>query len=148
VDTWTSLHDLVLTVMDVSDRILLITTPDLPSIKNTKLFFEVTEALGYSSEKVFLAVNKIDRRSSIRVEDIETGIKHPISATLAPDERVTTLAANQGTPFVLGTANSPIAQCIFDLAHQLLDALVEEEEVAEATALAEEKSALRFRFSR
>jgi pilus assembly protein CpaE len=149
VDTWTSLHDLVLAIMDVSDRIVLITTPDIPSIKNTKLFFEVTEALGYPPEKVFLTINKVDRRSSIRAEDIETGIKHPVAATLALDERMVKLAANQGAPFVLSAANSPIAQSVVNLAHQLLDTLVEKEEVAETTAaLAEEKPALRFRFSR
>jgi pilus assembly protein CpaE len=149
VDTWTSLHDLVLAIMDVSDRIVLITTPDIPSIKNTKLFFEVTEALGYPPEKVFLTINKVDRRSSIQAEDIETGIKHPVAATLALDERMVKLAANQGAPFVLSAANSPIAQSVVNLAHQLLDTLVEKEEVAETTAaLAEEKPALRFRFSR
>jgi pilus assembly protein CpaE len=147
VDTWTSLHDLVLTIMDVSDRIVLITTPDIPSIKNTKLFFEVTEALGYPPEKVFLTINKVDRRSSIRAEDIETGIKHPVAATLALDERVATPAANQGAPFVFSATNSAIAQGIVDLAHQLLDTLVEKEGVVETTeAPAGEKLAQRFRF--
>ncbi len=149
VDTWTSLHDLVLTIMDVSDRIVLITTPDIPSIKNTKLFFEVTEALGYPPEKVFLTINKIDRRSNIRAEDIEAGIKHPVAATLALDERVATVAANQGMPFVLSAANSPIAQSVVNLAHQLLDTLVEKEEVAETTAApAGQRLAQRFRFSK
>lgn len=147
VDTWTSLHDLVLTIMDVSDRIVLITTPDIPSIKNTKLFFEVTEALGYPPEKVFLTINKVDRRSSIRAEDIETGIKHPVAATLVLDERVATPAANQGAPFVFSATNSAIAQGIVDLAHQLLDTLVEKEGVVETTeAPAGEKLAQRFRF--
>jgi pilus assembly protein CpaE len=147
VDTWTSLHDLVLTIMDVSDRIVLVMTPEIPAIKNTKLFFEVTEALGYPPNKVLLTINKVDRRSSIRAEDIEAGIKHPVAAILALDERVTTLAANQGAPFVINAANSPIAQSLINLAHQLLDILVEK--VAEtATAPAEEKPAPRFRFSR
>jgi len=149
VDTWTSLHDLVLSIMDVSDRIVLITTPDIPSIKNTKLFFEVTEALGYSPEKVFLTINKVDRRSNIRPEDIETGVKHSVAATLALDERVASLAANQGSPFVLSAANSPIAQGVISLARQLLDTLVEKEEVAETTtASAGEKLVHRLRFSR
>jgi pilus assembly protein CpaE len=147
VDTWTSLHDLVLTIMDVSDRIVLITTPDIPSIKNTKLFFEVTEALGYPPEKVFLTINKVDRRSSIRAEDIQTGIKHPVAATLALDERVATPAANQGAPFVFSAANSAIAQSMVDLAHQLLDTLVEKEGVVETTETPTgEKLAQRFRF--
>ncbi len=149
VDTWTSLHDLVLTIMDVSDRIVLVTTPDIPSIKNTKLFFEVTEALGYPPEKVLLTINKVDRRSSIRAENIEASVKHAVAATLVLDERVATLAANQGSPFVLSAANSPIAQDVVNLARQLLDTLVEKEEVAETTAAsAGEKLVQRFRFSR
>jgi len=151
VDTQTSLHDLELAIMDVSDRIILITTPDIPSIKNTKLFFEVTEALGYPSEKVLLTVNKMDRRStSIRTENIEAGIKHPVAATLALDERVATFAANQGVPFVLSAANSPLAQNVVTLARHLLDTLEKErKEVAETLAVpAGEKLAPRFRFPR
>ncbi len=148
VDTWTSLHDLMLTILDVSDRIVLITTPDIPSIKNTKLFFEVTEALGYPPEKVFLTVNKIDRRSSIRAEDIETGIKHPVAATLALDGQVATLAANQGAPLVLSAANSPLAQGMVKLAHQLLETLVKEEATETAGASAREKPLHRLRFAR
>ncbi|MFB0533958.1 MAG: response regulator [Anaerolineae bacterium] len=149
VDTWTSLHDLVLTIMDVSDRIVLITTPDIPSVKNTKLFFEVTEALGYPTDKVFLTVNKVDRRGSIRAESIEAGIKHPVAASVVLDERVATLAANQGAPFVLSATNSPLTQDVVKLAHQLLDTLIEKEEVAEtAETPAGEKLAHRFRFAR
>jgi pilus assembly protein CpaE len=149
VDTWTSLHDLVLAVMDVSDRIVLITTLDIPSIKNTKHFFEVTEALGYPPEKVFLVINKFDRRSSLQAEHIEAHIKHPVAATLALDERVATLAANQGAPFVVSAANSPLTQGMVNLVRQLLDTWVEEEEIGEAaTAPVGEKLAQRLRFSR
>jgi pilus assembly protein CpaE len=149
VDTWTSLHDLVLAVMDISDRIVLITTLDIPSIKNTKHFFEVTEALGYPPEKVFLTINKFDRRSNLQAEHIEAHIKHPVAVTLALDERVATLAANQGAPFVLSAANSALTQGMVNLARELLDTLVEEEEIGEtATAPVGEKLAQRFRFSR
>ncbi|MEJ2560965.1 MAG: AAA family ATPase, partial [Anaerolineae bacterium] len=57
IDTPSTLADLTLTVLDVADRIILITTPDIPAIKNAKLFFEVTEALEYPSGKTILVLN-------------------------------------------------------------------------------------------
>ena len=47
VDTARTLKDEVLAVLDNADRIVLLGTPDIPSIKNARTFFEVSEALAY-----------------------------------------------------------------------------------------------------
>lgn len=120
VDTWTSLHDLVLGILDISDRILLITTPDIPAIKNAKLFFEVTDALQYPEERAMLIVNMADRRGAINVRDIETSIKHPVAAKIPLDERGAIQAANEGVPVAFGNRKSPMAQAITDLANMLV----------------------------
>jgi len=120
VDTWASLHDLVLGILDISDRILLITTPDIPSIKNAKLFFEVTDALQYPEERAMLIINMADRRGAINVRDIEASIKHPVAAKIPLDERSAIQAANEGVPVVFGNRKSPLAQAITDLAQTLV----------------------------
>jgi pilus assembly protein CpaE len=51
VDMYSSLQDIVISVLDVSDRIVLVTTPEIPAIKSAKLFFEVTDALEYPRDK-------------------------------------------------------------------------------------------------
>jgi pilus assembly protein CpaE len=131
VDTWSSLHDTMLTVMDIADRIILITTPEIPAIKNAKLFFEVTEALEYPKGKTLLVLNKADRRSGIRAQDIETGIKHPVAVQIPLEERTVTQAVNQGIPFVVSDKNSPVSQGIYNLARLLLRQLSAQEEVSE-----------------
>ncbi|MGQ9459478.1 MAG: AAA family ATPase, partial [Anaerolineae bacterium] len=80
VDTWTSLHDLSLSVLDSADRIVLVATPEVPAIKNAKVFFDVADALDYPPEKIWLVINQADRRGAIRTADIEGSIKHPIAA--------------------------------------------------------------------
>jgi pilus assembly protein CpaE len=42
VDTSSHLSDKTLVVMDNADYVLVVTTPELPAIKNTKLFLELT----------------------------------------------------------------------------------------------------------
>jgi pilus assembly protein CpaE len=131
IDTWSSLHDMMLTVLDMADRVVLLTTPEIPAIKNAKLFFEVTEALEYPAEKTLLVLNKADRRTGIRAQDIEAGIKHSVAAQIPVDERTVTQAVNQGVPFVISSKSSPVSQGIYALARLLIRQLSAPEETAE-----------------
>jgi pilus assembly protein CpaE len=120
IDTESALHDLELTILDMATRIVLITTAEIPSIKNAKLFFDVAHALEYPNEKILLVVNESDQRGGIRVVDIEQSIRHPVACAIPVEERVASTAVNQGVPLVLTHRNSIMAQRINDLARQLL----------------------------
>lgn len=135
VDTNSVISDITLTTLDLADRIVLVTTPDIPSIKDAKLFFEVADALEYPSSKTILVLNKSDPHSGIRAEDIQASIKHPIVAQLPLDERTATLAANHGVPYMLGnTRNTKLAQMTASLAQYIVNALVEKEDTAAVVA--------------
>ena len=131
VDTSSSLDDLVLSVLEISDKIIVVTTPEIPAIKNAKLFFEVAEALEYDRSRVMFVLNKADRRINIRAEDIESNIKYKIEGQLPLDERVVTTAVNQGVPYVLGDKNSLLTQATLSLANHLARSLSPAAEEAE-----------------
>jgi pilus assembly protein CpaE len=131
VDTPNTLADATLAVLDTSDCVVLITTPDIPSIKNAKLFFEVTEALEYPLDKTILILNKADRHANIRAEDIQASIKHPVASQIPLDERTTTTAANQGVPFVMSAGSTPVAQAMMALGRHLISVLAERADVEE-----------------
>lgn len=123
IDTGSVLDDIVLNVLDLSDKIIVVTTPEIPAIKDAKLFFEVTEALEYERERIVFILNKADRRINIRAEDIEANIKYPIQAQLPLDERAVTTAVNQGVPYVLGNKSGLLAQATVRLGTRLLELL-------------------------
>jgi pilus assembly protein CpaE len=123
VDTGSVLDDVVLNVLDISDKIIVVTTPEIPSIKDAKLFFEVTEALDYERERIMFVLNKSDRRINIRAEDIEANIKYPIEGQLPLDERTATTAVNQGVPYVLGDKNGLLTQATVQLGKRLMTSL-------------------------
>jgi pilus assembly protein CpaE len=123
VDTSSMLDDLVLSVLDISDKIIVVTTPEIPAIKNAKLLFEVTEALEYERERIMFILNKVDKRINIRAEDIEANIKYKLEAQLPLDERSVTTAVNQGVPYVLGDKNSLLTQATVALSTHLLKSL-------------------------
>jgi pilus assembly protein CpaE len=120
IDLWKSFQETTLFFLDHADIILLIATPDIPSIKNSKLFFELTDQLGYPPEKTLFVLNKEDGRSGISAKDIEASIKHSVTITLPKDERTTLMAMNRGTPFVTLQRNLPLSQAIQNLARLIV----------------------------
>ncbi len=116
VDTSPSFQETMLAVLDVSDRILVVLTLELPAIKNVKLFLEVASALGYPRTKTLLVLNRADSTGGIKMSDVEVNLKMPIAASIVSDGRVATYALNQGVPFVLASRNSQITRCVVDLA--------------------------------
>lgn len=126
VDTSSLLDDIVLNVLDLSDKIIVVTTPEIPAIKDAKLFFEVTEALEYERDRIIFILNKTDKRINIRAEDIEANIKYPIQGQLPLDERAATTAVNQGVPYILGNKNSLLSQATVQMAKNVI-AILEEQ---------------------
>lgn len=134
VDTANTISDITLTTLDAADRIVLVTTPDIPAIKDAKLFFEVTDALEYPASKTILILNKADPHNGIRAEDIQASIKHPVAAQLPLDERTAALAANQGVPYMMGGRATKLAAATATLAQHVASVLAEKEEPAETPA--------------
>ncbi len=119
VDLWKSFQETTILFLDAADQIVLVSTADIPAIKNAKLFFELTDALKYPPEKTFFVLNKEDGRSGIRPKDIEASIKHPVGAVLPKDDRTTLLAINRGVPFVTAQRTTALSQAYFALARNI-----------------------------
>lgn len=123
IDTWTSLYDQVLAMLDAADRVVTLVTPEIPAIKNTRLFLDIAERLGYSAEKIMLVLNKWDRRSGIRPEKLQGTFNHQLDAVIPLDDRVVLSSINQGVPFVTSYKAAPISQSIFELVKRLVQEL-------------------------
>ena len=132
LDTWSHLDDIVLSAIDLADRILVVITPEIPSIKSTKQFFEIAEALDFPSERIDLILNKTFPRDRIRAEQIENTIKHRILAQLEFDPRGMRPAINQGQPLIMVQPNHPLSQRFLQLAeHEMAILEPQPEEVVE-----------------
>ncbi len=115
VDTPPTFEDTVLAVLDLSDQILLLSTPEVPAIKNVKLFLEVAEALHYPQEKLTLVLNRADSTGSIHVEDIEQSIRFKISASIPSAWQLVSTAVNQGVPVVTSQPDSAVAKSLMEM---------------------------------
>lgn len=119
-DTAPSFHETNLAVLDLSDRIVVPLTLEVPAIKNVRLFLEVAHALGYPRDKLQLVLNRAGNGAGISSGDVEARLGRPIAVRIASDGLLATFAMNQGMPFVMLNRASPLSQSVFDLA-RLLD---------------------------
>jgi pilus assembly protein CpaE len=131
LDTWSYLDDTVLAAIDLAERILVVMTPEIPSVKSTKQFFEIAEALEFPLDRVDLILNKVYPRDGIRAEQIENSMKHKIRTEFDFEPQATRKAVNQGQPVILAQPNHPLSQGFLQLAQQEV-ALLEPQPVAEA----------------
>jgi pilus assembly protein CpaE len=136
VDTWSYLDDVVLAAMDLADRVLLVMTPEIPSIKGTKQFLEIAEALEFPLEQIDIILNMVISRDGIRADQLESSMHQPIRIQLEYDPKVMRQAVNQGLPLAMGLPNHPLAERFAQLAQHEVSMLhpepaVEAEQPAE-----------------
>lgn len=119
VDTASLLTDVTLAAIDLSDLIVLITTQDIPSIKNCRLFLDLLQSLGVERERILFIMNRFDKRIPITSERIAENLKMEVSLSIPLDEATATKAVNRGVPFVLDSKSQPVARGVFSLAESV-----------------------------
>src|SRR6202142_2990145 len=70
VDTASILTDITLATIDASDAIVLVTTQDIPSVKNARLFLDLSQTMGVARERIIFTMNRFDKRIAITPERI------------------------------------------------------------------------------
>lgn len=131
VDTSSLLNEITLAALDASDVIVLVTTQDIPSIKNARLFLDLADGLGIRRESILLVMNRFDRRRNITPERVSENFKREISAVIPLEEKSVVPAMDRGEPFIIRNSNSPAAKAVMDLSQVLQNKL---KEYAPATA--------------
>ena len=138
VDTSAALNEATIGAIDASDVVVLIGAPDLPTIKNLRMFFDLGEALNLTPQKIVLIMNRMDKRFGISAEKVADLLKQPIVSQIPLDDRVVPLSTNNGEPFILQDRTKPVARSILEMAQAIKTRLAE---IAQAGQQEEKKPA-------
>jgi pilus assembly protein CpaE len=124
VDTTSYLTDVTLGVLDVCDLIVLVSTQDIPAIKDDRLFLDLLLTLGVPQSKVAFVINRFDKRITITPEKVGENLKVEVVAVIPLDERVVIPSVNRGIPFMLDNKTQPAGRGVFALAEALRAKLI------------------------
>lgn len=122
IDTDGALSEATLTVLEMADQILLITTLEVTTINKVTRFFEVIDRLGYPEDKVKLICNRVEAYFGIRPPQVETQVRHRFIAQVPEDNRLVVNSVNRGVPFVLTDRRASVSKSIQSLAERVAEA--------------------------
>jgi pilus assembly protein CpaE len=125
VDASSTLTDVVLAAMDTSDLIVLITTQEIPAIKNARLYLDLADVLNIHRRRILFVMNRFDKRIGIMPEKISENFKHEIVAVIPFEDRVIIPSVNRGIPFMLGDRSRPVAKSILGIAEAVRQRMAE-----------------------
>ncbi|MBM4389806.1 MAG: AAA family ATPase [Deltaproteobacteria bacterium] len=93
-DCGASLDEASVTAATVADHVIIVTTPDIPSVKNTWRRLQFVEKLGL--ERVRLVVSRWDRNTAaLSLDDIQQKLGRKVDATVGED-KLAMRAVNEG----------------------------------------------------
>lgn len=119
IDTSASFHETVLASLDMCDKILFVSTLDLPTIKNVKTGLDVMESLHYPKEKISIVLNKASEQFGIKYKDFERTLNYSIWAYVPEDSQTVIMSANKGFPFVMTRAETKVAKAVINISNML-----------------------------
>jgi pilus assembly protein CpaE len=125
VDTSSVMDDITLAVLDAADLLVAVATPDIPSIKDARLLFDLLSVLEYPKEQVFFVLNKMEKKSGISAEAVAENLKRPVDGEIPLEELAVNASINRGVPLLLSDKGKVPAKNILELLGKIRQRLVE-----------------------
>jgi pilus assembly protein CpaE len=120
VDSPPQLSEQVLEAFDAADEHVLLTTPEIPSLKNLRLTLDMLDLLGYSRSRRTIVLNRADPKVGLGVADAEAAIGTPITAQLPATQDAAT-SVNKGVPLAASDPKHPFAAAVAAFAERFVD---------------------------
>ena len=109
VDTPGSLNEIVLAAFDQSDELVVMVTPDVPSVRNLNVFLQTLARLKVPSERIAVVMNKGDRQLGIDFDEVERLLERKFRMVL-PYAREVSRSINLGTPVLSYSPETEISR--------------------------------------
>jgi pilus assembly protein CpaE len=119
VDLGSHLDDRVVGAIDAADDVVVVVTPDFPTLKSVHAFFEFLGQAGKGTEPT-VVVNETYALQTLTPGDIENALSRRVTIRIPYDPLLYLRAANQGTPVYSGAPTSQPARRFDQLAGLLL----------------------------
>jgi len=114
IDGPPSFTDVMLSALDFVDLVVVVSSLDVPSIKNLKMSVATLFELGVTRNRMKLLLNRADSKVGLTIREVEKSLGTTIDLTL-PSSREVPFAVNQGIPIVRARPKAPVSKALFEV---------------------------------
>jgi pilus assembly protein CpaE len=100
VDVPPSYGELALTTYEAAERIVVISSQEITSLRRTRELLGVLERIGVAEERVLLVLNNLFEKTGIEKERVETFLRRPVNVVIPFGGRAFLEAVGGGRPVV------------------------------------------------
>ncbi len=119
IDAGSHLNENTVTLLDASDRILLVTNPDLASLHDASRFIQISKSLAYPSDKTLIILNREGLAGGVRTNDVEGALHNQVYAQIPDDAQNALRSLNRGIPVIMKYGRSPMSKALVGLGKSL-----------------------------
>jgi len=120
VDAGRSFSDLLLSVLNQANLIILVITPDILSIYQAEWAVDTLQSLQFPLSMIKVIINRAESTSSISLQEIKVNLLCGILHQIPSEGRIVGLAVNRGIPVVIDSPRSRFSLAINKLSEQLV----------------------------
>jgi pilus assembly protein CpaE len=118
IDTAPFFDQHALASIDVTDHLLLVCTPDIPTVKNVRLALSTLDMLSFPDEKLRVVLNRSGEAGCLSVDEVARGLGRAVDVVLPFDVAVPH-GINRGVPAVLASERAPFVKALTALGREL-----------------------------
>ncbi|HSV42977.1 MAG TPA: ATPase, T2SS/T4P/T4SS family [Candidatus Bathyarchaeia archaeon] len=100
----------LLTILDHSNLILLVATPDILAVYQIKWCLEMLQTMHFPLKMVKVVLNRAESRGGVAWQEVRSALMCDIFSLLPSDGRAVGMALNRGVPFVMDSPKTKLAE--------------------------------------
>src|SRR5215217_9557980 len=125
VDTSPFFHGPMLATLDRTDELLLLSSLDVPTLKNLRLALQTLELLSFPKQRIKIVLNRSNSKVGMKPNEVEGALGMKVRFEV-PSDRAVPLAVNRGNPVVLAEESADVSKAIKQMAKELFPTAKEE----------------------
>jgi pilus assembly protein CpaE len=118
VDTSPFFHGPMLATLDRTDELLLLSSLDVPTLKNLRLALQTLELLSFPKNRIKIVLNRSNSKVGMKQNEVEGALGMKVRFEI-PSDRAVPLAVNRGKPVVLDEEGADVSRAIRQMAKGL-----------------------------
>ncbi len=132
IDGGKAFSETLITVLDYSNLIFLVGTPDVLAVYQIKWAMDVLQSLHFPAKMVKLILNRSESRGGVAWQEVRSALAADIFAHIPSDGKVVGMALNRGVPCVIDSPKSRVSEAFHKMVSDLsgLEVFVQSTEIA------------------
>jgi pilus assembly protein CpaE len=121
LDIGRTLNASTIKALDHADMIFVVLQESLPFIRDSKRLIVALQSLGYDKNKIYLMLNRHEKRGDISVGDIEAALDMKVFKSIPNSYVAVSASVNQGVPIMKIAKHDAVTHALQDIAQTLLE---------------------------